>query len=141
VNPLSPGGTPPVRRPARVDPCGFSLVELTVVVMIIGILAAVAVYLYRGVVDRARMTQAKTVLTHLAKTEAIYFANYERYTDNIALLDFDPVRYTFYRVDVALDNAGTDFTGYARGVGVMTGDLWYVTRTGIPTQDNTSPFR
>jgi type II secretory pathway pseudopilin PulG len=117
------------------------LLELTIVVMLVGILAAVAVYTYKGVVARARMTQAKTVLAHLARTQAIHIANHERYTDNVALLDFDPVRYPFYRVEVTLDNGGRSFIGYARGVGPMAGDLWYITPDGVPTQDNSSAFR
>jgi len=39
------------------------------------------------------MTQAKTVLAHLAKMEATYFSDHDRYTDNVVLLDFDPVKY------------------------------------------------
>lgn len=120
---------------------GFTLVELTVVVALIGILAGIAVYSYRMMVNKARMTQAKTVLIHLARTEAIYHGEYDRYTDNVLLLDFDPVKYPFYQVSVVLDNIAMNFTGTATGVGPMTGDRWYVTKAGIPFQDNTSPFR
>jgi prepilin-type N-terminal cleavage/methylation domain-containing protein len=120
---------------------GFTLIELTIVVLLVGLLAAIVTYTYRGVVAKARMTQAKTVLAHLFRTEAIYYANNDVYTDNVALLDFDPVRYPFYQVSVVLDNGARDYTGYATGVGPMTGDRWSVTPEGIPTQDNTSPFR
>ena len=120
---------------------GFTLIELTLVILVIGLLAVLATYTYRGMVTKARMTQAKTVLTHLFRTEAIYYASNDVYTDNVALLDFDPVRYPYYLVSVVLDNGAQSFTGYATGVGVMTGDLWFVTQDVSPTQDNTSTFR
>ena len=120
---------------------GFTLIELTIVILIVGLLATIASYTYRGLVAKARMTQAKTVLSHLVRTEAIYYATNDVYTDNVALLDFDPVRYPFYQVSVVLDNDARGFTGYATGVGVMTGDLWFVTQDVSPTQDNTSTFR
>ncbi|HEX7524208.1 MAG TPA: prepilin-type N-terminal cleavage/methylation domain-containing protein, partial [Candidatus Deferrimicrobium sp.] len=77
---------------------GFTLIEITIVLLIIGILAAAATYTYRMMVSKARMTQAKTVLGHLTKTEATYFSDHTLYTDNIVLLGFDPVKYDYYQV-------------------------------------------
>lgn len=139
----SPGGN---ARPAdsfrrRRGIPGFTLIELLVAILVVGLLAAIGTYTYRGLVAKARMTQAKTVLTHLFRTEAIYFANNDVYTDNVALLDFDPVRYPYYHVSIVLDNGARGYTGYATGVGPMTGDLWTIATDGILTQDNTSPFR
>ncbi len=119
---------------------GFTLIEITIVLMIIGILASMAVYTYRMMINKARMTQAKTVLSHLTKTEATYFSDHDRYTDNVTLLDFDPVKYNYYEVSVLLDNDAKNFTGTATGVGIMAGDRWYVTKDGVPYQDNTSTF-
>jgi prepilin-type N-terminal cleavage/methylation domain-containing protein len=120
---------------------GFTLIELTVVLLLIGILAAIAITSYRSMINKARMTQAKTVLGHLTKTEATYFGEHDRYTDNIALLDFDPVKYNYYEVSVVLDNDAQNYLGVATGVGVMAGDRWYVTKDRNSYQDNTSPFR
>lgn len=120
---------------------GFTLIEITIVLLLIGILAAMAITTYRMMVHKARMTQAKTVLGHLTKTEATYFSDHDVYTDNIALLDFDPVKYDYYQVSVILDNDAKNYTGIATGLGIMAGDRWYATKDGAPYQDNTSPFK
>ena len=120
---------------------GFTLVEITIVLLLIGILAAMATYTYRMMVNKARMTQAKTVLDHLAKTQAVYFSDHDRYTDNVVLLDFDPVTYDYYRVSVVLDNDAKNYTGTATGIGVMMGDSWTITKDGQPVQADNSAFR
>ena len=125
----------------RNDRRGFTLIEITVVLLLIGILATIAISTYRMMINKARMTQAKTVLDHLSKTEAHYFSDHERYTDNVFLLDFDPVKYNYYEVSVVLLDNGMNYKGSARGVGVMDNDLWTITKDGGPVQDNSSRFR
>ena len=120
---------------------GFTLIELTIVVALIGILAGLAAYTYRMMINKARMTQAKTVLYHLIKTEAIYYSDHDRYTDNVILLDFDPVKYPYYQVSVELDIDAKNYTGIATGVGPMTGDWWTITTDGVPVQADNSAFR
>lgn len=120
---------------------GFTIIELSLVLVIIGILASLAVYTYKRFADKARMTQAQTTLMHLQKTETIYFTEHEQYSDNLVLLDFDPTKYNYYVISIVLDNTGLNFTGIATGVDAMQGDRWTIRREGDPLQDNTSTFR
>jgi len=120
---------------------GFTLIEITIVLLLIGILAAMAISTYGMMINKARMTQAKTVLGHLTKMEASYFSDHDRYTDNVVLLDFNPVKYNYYEVSVALLDNGMNYRGTARGVGAMDNDLWTITKDGVAVQDNSSKFR
>jgi prepilin-type N-terminal cleavage/methylation domain-containing protein len=124
-------------RPRR----GFTIIELAIVLTIVGILATMAVLTYKKVVNKARFTQAKTVLNHLKKMETMYYTDHDRFTDNVVLLDFDPVKYDYYDVSVTLLDNGLNYIGYATGVGAMEGDLWFITRDGEPTQDDVAKAR
>jgi prepilin-type N-terminal cleavage/methylation domain-containing protein len=120
---------------------GFTIIELAIVLALVAILAAIAVYTYSKVANKARFTQAKTVLKHLQKMETLYLTDHDRYTDNVALLDFDPVKYNYYEVSVTLLDNALNYIGYANGVHAMEGDLWFITPGGEPTQDNVARTR
>jgi type IV pilus assembly protein PilE len=126
------------RRSRR--PRGFTLIELMIVVMIIGILATIAVSGYRRMVNKARMTQAQVVLKHLYKAEVTFYSDTGRFTTDTRALGYDPTRYPYYDVTVTVDNTWQNFVGVATGVGPMAGDLWTITNRGdsggIPVQDN-----
>lgn len=60
---------------------GFSLVELMVVVVIIGILASISVVGYRKYIARARLSEATAMLAEFAAKEQLYFLENGQYME------------------------------------------------------------
>ena len=60
---------------------GFTLLELLIVVIIIGVLAAVAVPQYIRSVERARVAKAKNALGLICKAEKMFRAEQDTYVD------------------------------------------------------------
>ena len=59
---------------------GFSLIELMIVVVILGVIAAFAYPSYLDSVRKSRRTEAKQALTDLASRQEQYYNNTKRYT-------------------------------------------------------------
>ena len=69
---------------------GFTLIEVLVVVLIIGILTSIALPQYQRSVQKARLTEAAQVLKVLGDAEQVYYATYNRYATNLDELDVTP---------------------------------------------------
>ncbi|MBQ3834983.1 MAG: prepilin-type N-terminal cleavage/methylation domain-containing protein [Elusimicrobia bacterium] len=61
---------------------GFTLVELIIVIVIVGILSIVAVPVYKGYTKKAMGTEGKSLLGSIATAERVYFAEYNYYCEN-----------------------------------------------------------
>jgi prepilin-type N-terminal cleavage/methylation domain-containing protein len=61
---------------------GFTLIELLVVVLIIGILAAGAIPQYFKVVERSRVTEAKTIFHTVRSAQESVISKSGKYADN-----------------------------------------------------------
>ena len=69
---------------------GFTLIELLIVVVIIGILVAIATPKFSNTKEKALEATMKSDLRNMAATEEGYYTNNEIYTTNLANMNFTP---------------------------------------------------
>jgi len=119
---------------------GFTLLELLVVVIIIGVLASLAIPRFIKTTEQARTAEAKQWLGQIRSSEIRYNLENGVYTTNLALLDIDdpnaaaqnPAYYT-YTITVA--PTGGTVTG-------CTGDIsneFTVTATRVSNRNRPGP--
>src|SRR5216117_2373119 len=65
---------------------GFTLIELLIVVVIIGILAAIAIPKFAATKDKAKLASVKTDLRNLMTAQEAYFSDYSTYAADFASL-------------------------------------------------------
>lgn len=88
---------------------GFTLIELLIVVVIIGILAAIAIPKFAATKDKAKLASVKTDLRNMMTAQEAYFSDASAgYTSTLTTTMFQPsAGNTFTTVGTASSWAGT----------------------------------
>jgi len=96
------------------DSRGFTLIELMIVVVIIGILAAIAVPKFNGVSKAAKEAEAEPILKQIYTLQLRYKQKNDTYADQFVKLEgaADPVGSAKY-YDFKIDGTATTFTACA----------------------------
>lgn len=121
---------------------GFTLIELVVVLVIVGILSVIAVPMYRGYVRRAMAAEGRALVGSIATSERVYYAEHGLYkavaaaSTNNATLAVDSRMNTYFpSYGVAVNAAQDEFTASSSGTGDANGITvsLHQTTTAAPT--------
>lgn len=133
ANPSPETGAPPHGEK------GFTLPEMMIVLVIIGILTLIALPKFMGVVSKAKMTEAKTQLNHLHTLQKSHYYERDRYAKKLSRIGFEQQKLVTnggdarYKIKIKEANT-TGYTAIARAVVDFDNDgthnVWTVDETG-----------
>ena len=86
--------------------CGFSLIEITISLIIISILTALVYPSYERLVKRARQIEAKTMLQSIYTAQKLYQVLNNVYSEDILSLDIEIPQNGIYQYTVEVTDTG-----------------------------------
>lgn len=106
---------------------GFTLVELVIVIVIVGILSIVAVPIYRGYTRKAMASEGKALLGSVQTSQKIYYAEYGQFYGFAGAKNYDAV----LDVDARANKYFTEYYVTAKAASGDEGNSYTATATGV----------
>ena len=119
------------------DKNGFTLIELLIVLVIIGILAAIAVPQFSKAREKAYFAAMKADMRNLAAQQELYYATEYSYTSSLTDLGF--VASEAVNVTSAASTSGWSATATHDALGAAQGCAIYYGTATAPTIGSVSP--
>jgi prepilin-type N-terminal cleavage/methylation domain-containing protein len=111
---------------------GFTLIELLIVVVIIGILAAIAIPKFAATKDKAKLASVRADLRNVMTAQEAYYLDHSVYTSSLASNIFQPSTGN----SVGMSGTASSFTATATNATIAAGwDTCTVTVGGGVTND------
>jgi type IV pilus assembly protein PilA len=116
---------------------GFTLIELLIVVVIIGILAAIAIPKFSATREKAYFAAMKSDVKNLASQQEIYYADNYSYTTSRTTLTFVPS--SGVTVGIAASASGWSATATHSALGSAQGCAIYYGTASAPSVGTATP--
>lgn len=113
---------------------GFTLVELMIVMVIVAILAAIALPIYRSQIQQSQRTDAKDALLNLASREERYYTLNNQYTATLTNLGYTAGLLTAQGLPLG---SGSIPDYYMTATASSSNGVWSFTLTAAPNSAST----
>lgn len=113
---------------------GFTLIELMIVVVIIGILAALAIPRFIPASTRAKQREALSILKQIYVMQRTYYNEHDAYTNNLAALGVTIQANARYNYTILVNGTAFTATANAPDPGVdddPAPDTWRIDNQGM----------
>lgn len=130
--------------PAHVSEAGFTLVELLVTVLIVGVLAVIGLPAYLNQVTKAKQSEAKTTLSSIVRAQTLFRSEFNQFASSIERLPLGlPPETANYRYAVLSTVGFADYAGITATAkdtaikGYSAATQWYTQLITTPNNGTT----